>query len=205
MTIWNVGLREAIRTMPAGILSGGKSESVMIAVDANGPRPDVLRDFVARQLAFPVKQPAWHGGVGDRRLPEGPPRLIASAVRAVKDVGAGRFGIDDRAPFDPPHLFREEWIVGDVRLRLLRQGIGRVELVRVGQPDDLRQRFLPRPAHLRVALRPPRDADWRRRRARRQQPRAARGATSATARPAAALLTTAARSRPRRDRVLRPP
>ena len=121
-------------------------------------RSDVLRDLVARQLAFPVHQPAWHAGVGDRRLPERPPRLIASAVRAVEDVGAGRFGIDDRAPFDPPDLFREEWIVRDVRLRLLRQGIGGVELVRVGQPDDLRQRFLPRPAHLRVALRPPGDA-----------------------------------------------
>ena len=105
-----------------------------------------------------VHQPARHAGRGDRRLPERPPRLIASAVRAVEDVGAGRFGIDDRAPFDPPDLFREEWIVRDVRLYLLRQGISGVEPVRVGQPDDLRQRFLPRPAHLRVALRPPGDA-----------------------------------------------
>ena len=56
------------------------------------------------------------------------------------------------------HLFGEEWIVGDVWLRLLREPVRVVELLSLGEPDDLRQRLLPRPADLRVALRPPRDA-----------------------------------------------
>ena len=56
------------------------------------------------------------------------------------------------------HLFCEERIVGDVWLRLLREAVGVVELIGTGEPDDLRQRLVPRPADLRIALRPPRDA-----------------------------------------------
>ena len=63
-----------------------------------------------------------------------------------------------RAYGDPLDLFGEEWILGDVWLRLLDEPVRVVELLSLGQPDDLGQRLLPRPADLRVALRPPRDA-----------------------------------------------
>ena len=104
-------------------------------------------------------------------LPSGRQGAPLAPVRTVEDVGAGRIGVDGPASGDCPHLFGEEWIVGDVWLRLLRELVRVVELVQAGEPDDLRQRLLPRPADLRVALRPPRDATGGDQRARRPRPR----------------------------------
>ena len=107
---------------------------------------------------------------------------------------------------DPLDLFREEWILRDVWLRLLREPVGVVELLRLGEPDDLGQRLVPRPAYLRVALRPPRDATGcdGERDDRGRDPQC--GATSAAARPRAVIrTTTAARGMPLRDRARRMP
>ena len=59
---------------------------------------------------------------------------------------------------DRPQLFCEEWIVGDVRLRLLREAVGVVELIGTGEPDDFRQRLVLGPPDLRVSLHAPGDA-----------------------------------------------
>ena len=50
-------LGDAIRTMPSGILSGGKSEKRIVRRRRERARSDVLRDLVARQLAFPCSSP----------------------------------------------------------------------------------------------------------------------------------------------------
>ena len=143
--------------MPAGTWFSRKSVK-WIRGSSERTRADVFRGLAARHLGSPVQQAAWYARVRRSASCRAPATARVPAVRAVEDVGAGRIGVDRRASRDSPHLFREEWIVRDKCLRLLREAIGLVELVRAGEPDDLRQRLLPRPVNLRVALRPPCDA-----------------------------------------------
>ena len=136
-----------------------EEREVEFAAPDERSRTDVFRHLAACHLDFPVQQAAWHAGARDRRLAERPPRLGRAAVRTVEHVGAGRIGVDVAHVREiAAHLFCEEWIVRDVWLRLLREPVRIVELLGPGEPDDLGQRLLPRPADLRVALRPPCDA-----------------------------------------------
>ena len=140
MRILNGCQADTMRTIPAGTWFLGKSLNCI-----RGPRPRL-----STSSAVP-----WPGISAFQCIR---PRGTLASVRTVEDIGAGRIGIDARAHGDPFDLFREEWILRDVWLRPLDEPVRVVELLRLGQPDDLGQRFLPCPACFRVALRPPRDA-----------------------------------------------
>ncbi len=70
------------------------------------------------------------------------------AVRPVKDVGAGGLGRQAGGAGDRAQILGEDGIIGDVSLRV-RQRERVVELSLSGEPDDLWQRLLPRPADSR--------------------------------------------------------
>ena len=117
----------------------------------------VFRHLAAVHLDLPVQQAAWHADVR--------PGFCRAAATARRD---GRTAdrkprrqpdpSDDRLSGDCPQLFCQERIVRDVRLRLLREPIGGVELIVADKPDDLRERHIPRPPDSRGAMCPPRDS-----------------------------------------------
>ena len=79
-------------------------------------------------------------------------------MRTIEHLRTRRVRDDDRPTRDRPQLFCEERIVGDVRLRLLREAVGIVELIRTGELDDFRQRLVLGPPDLRVSVHAPGDA-----------------------------------------------
>src|SRR5688500_12465003 len=87
----------------------------------------------------------------DRAGTKRPPRLAAAAVGTVEHLRTRRIRDDDRPTGDRPKLFCQEWIVRDVRQRLLRQAVGVVKLIRTCELNDFWQRLMLRPPELRVS------------------------------------------------------
>ena len=120
---------------------------------------DIFSRLVAGHLGFPVQQAAWHAGVRDRRLAERPPRSVAvGRTDGRRRSAPGGSESMSHASGDSLICSARSGSSEMYALRLLREPVGVVELVSVGEPDDLGQRRMPRPANLRVALCPPRDA-----------------------------------------------